>query len=58
MLFSLILMIRVPGFTIGGCWGEVNTQVEINKKFELLIVNIFLSINFNMCFRCSKVSSH
>ena len=28
MLSSLILMIRVPGFTIGGCLGEVNSSLR------------------------------
>ena len=28
--------------------------VKINKLFELKNVNIFISINFNMCFGCSK----
>ena len=33
-------------------------QVEINKKFQPKIVNIFLSINFNKCFGYSKELSH
>ena len=57
MLSSLIQMIRVPGFTIGGCSGEVNTRVEINKKFELFIVNIFLSINLTYVLGAQKIIS-
>ena len=30
----------------------------VNKIFERKIVNIFLSINFNICFGCSKEPSH
>ena len=33
-------------------------QVEINQTIQRKIVNIFLSINFNMCFGCSKELSH
>ena len=29
-----------------------------NKIFQRVIVNIFLPINFNLCFRCSKEPSH
>ena len=28
------------------------------KRFECKIVNIFLSISFNICFGCSKEPSH
>ena len=35
-----------------------DTQVEINKIFERKIVNIFLSISFNICFGCTKEPSH
>ena len=28
------------------------------QSYECKIVNIFLPINFNMCFRCSKEPSH
>ena len=31
-----------------------SAQVQINKNFQRKIVNIFLPINFNMCFGCSK----
>ena len=34
------------------------TYVEKNKIFEHKIVTIFLSINLNMCFGCSKEPSH
>ena len=33
-------------------------QVQINKNFQRKIVNIFLPINFNTCFGCSKEPSH
>ena len=33
------------------------TQVLINRNFQLKIVNIFLPINFNICFGCSKERS-
>ena len=32
--------------------------MEINKNFEHKIVNIFVCVNFNICFGCSKESSH
>ena len=32
-------------------------QVQINKNFKRNIVNIFLPINFNICFGCSKEPS-
>ena len=35
-----------------------NPQVKINKKFQRKIVDIFLPINFNICFGCSKELSH
>ena len=31
---------------------------QINEKFQHKIVNIFLSISFNICFGCSKEPSH
>ena len=31
---------------------------QVNKIFESKIVNFFLPINFNICFGCSKDSSH
>ena len=34
------------------------TQVQMNKNFERKIAIIFLSINFNICFGCSKERSH
>ena len=36
----------------------VFTQVKINTNFQRKIVNIFLPINFNICFGCSKEPSH
>ena len=36
----------------------VNTEVKIYKNFQLKIVNIFLPINFNICFGCLKELSH
>ena len=33
-------------------------QVQINQKIQRKIVNIFLPINFNICFGCSKEPSH
>ena len=35
----------------------VVTKVKINKTFQLIIANIFLSINFNMCLGDQKDSS-
>ena len=35
-----------------------NPQVQINKKFQRKNVNVFLPINFNICFGCSKEPSH
>ena len=35
-----------------------HTKVKINKLVECKIVNIFLSISFNICFGCSKEPSH
>ena len=32
--------------------------VQINKKFQCKIVNIFLPIFFSICFGCSKEPSH
>ena len=37
---------------------SVCTQVYINKNFQRKIVDIFLPINFNICFGCSKEPSH
>ena len=37
---------------------ESRTQVEINKKNQLKIVNISLPIIFSICFGCSKEPSH
>ena len=34
------------------------SRVYINNIFESKIVNIFLSINFNICYGCSKEPSH
>ena len=33
---------------------DVSAQVKINKKFESIIVKLFLPISFNICFGCSK----
>ena len=33
-------------------------QVKINKKIQRTIVNIFVPINFNICFGWSKELSH
>ena len=35
-----------------------NSQVKMYKNFQRKIVNIFLPINFNLCFGCSKEPSH
>ena len=68
MSFSLFTkkknIAKVTEFTVIG--GSILTliqqlfisQVEINKKFQRKIVNIFLSIIFSICFGCSKESSH
>ena len=37
---------------------EVKTQVLINKNLQLELVNIFLPIDFSICFGCSKEPSH
>ena len=37
---------------------QVCTQVKINNKFQFKIVNVFLPINFSICFECSKEPSH
>ena len=34
------------------------SQVKVNKKYQRKIVNIFLPINFNINFGCSKEPSH
>ena len=31
---------------------------QIHQLFEHLIINIFLSISFNICFGCTKEPSH
>ena len=36
----------------------VLTQVNLNKNCQRKLVNIFLPINFNICFGCSKELSH
>ena len=33
-------------------------KFKINKNFQRKIVNIFLLVNFNICFGCSKEPSH
>ena len=33
-------------------------NLKINKSFERKIVNIYLSISFNICFGCSREPSH
>ena len=42
------------------CWviHNAHAQVKINKNFQRKIVNIFLPINFNIGFGCSKEPSH
>ena len=37
---------------------DAKERVMIWKMFERKIVNFFLSINLNICFGCSKESSH
>ena len=37
---------------------SVQSLVQIRKLFERKIVIIFLPINLNLCFRCSKEPSH
>ena len=37
---------------------SILTEVQIRKFYERKIVIIFLPINFNMCFGCSKDSSY
>ena len=32
--------------------------IHLNAKYFRKIANIFLSISFNICFRCSKEPSH
>ena len=45
MLSSLIRMIRVPGFTIGGCWVEVNSSlIYIDTDFRFSGKYIILCI--------------
>ena len=39
------------------CLNLVNSKVQIGKKKQRKIVNIFLFINFNICFGCSKEPS-
>ena len=34
------------------------TQVKISKTFQCIFVNIFLPVNFNIYFGCSKEQSH
>ena len=34
------------------------TGLDINKFFQRIIVKIFLPINFNICFGCTKEPSH
>ena len=38
--------------------GILMSTTGLNKKFQRKIVNIFLLINFNICFGCSKEPSH
>ena len=50
-LFSgCIISIKVKYFT--------HLYFQINKTIQRKIVNIFLSISFNICFGCSKEASH
>ena len=37
---------------------KVESIAVLNKIFQSKIVNIFLPINFNICFGCSKEPSH
>ena len=37
---------------------KISIGLDINTIFERKIVNIFLPISFNICFGCSKESSH
>ena len=36
----------------------IYAQVKINKIFERKFENIFLPVNFYICFGCSKEPSH
>ena len=36
----------------------IKVTIYINKNFQRKIVNIFLPINFNLCFGSSKEPSH
>ena len=45
-----------PGNFIGS--NQYTAQVQIRKSFERKIPIIFLPINLNMCFGCSKETSH
>ena len=40
------------------CVFVVGMYIGLNKIFECKIVNMFLPISFNICFRCSKEPSH
>ena len=37
---------------------SLSARFTNNKHFERKIVNIFLPININICFECSKLSIH
>ena len=50
-------------FTLCSCCRmAVSVQTKFTgldkQKFQRIIVNIFLPINFNICFGCSKEPSH
>ena len=45
-------------FAIFNIYDNNNTQIQIKTFYELKIVTIFLPINLNMCFGCSKEQSN
>ena len=52
---------HTPDFTITGmaqAYKCYQLRFRLNKIFQLKIVNIFLPINFNICFGCSKEPYH
>ena len=51
-------LMRGAGTDGTALFDEVLTGLDKQKKFQRKIVNIFLPINFNICFGCSKEPSH
>ena len=52
--------VEVPQEALTPVVDEIKQEEEVikNKNFQRKIVNIFLPINFNICFGCSKEPSH